>query len=149
MSAIKQKLVAEMKLAMRAKNTIMLDAIRMMRAAVQRQELEQRAELDDAGVVQVIQKMVKQCNHAARQFVDGGRQDLADKELADIAVMEAYLPAKMTTHEVDAVIAAAIQQTGAESIKDMGKVMAMVKHKVQGRADMGAVSGRIKALLAS
>lgn len=148
MSAIKQKLVAEMKLAMRAKNTIMLDAIRMMRAAVQRQELEQRAELDDAGVVQVIQKMVKQCNHAARQFVDGGRQDLADKELADIAVMEAYLPAKMTTQEVDAVIAAAIQQTGAESIKDMGKVMAMVKHEVQGRADMGAVSGRIKALLA-
>ena len=147
MSDLKQKLIEDMKLAMRQKNVIQLETIRMMRAAVQRKELDDRTELDDAGVLQVIQKMVKQCVDAANQFVGGNRQDLADKELANIAVMEVYLPEKMADDEVDAIIQEVITTTGATSIKDMGKVMGQVKQKVEGRADMGAVSGRIKALL--
>ena len=97
--------------------------------------------------LQVIQKLVKQCTDAASQFVDGNREDLAEKERANIAVMEEYLPAKMDEAEVDRIINDAIAETGASSMKEMGKVMGLVKSKVQGRADMAAVSGRIKALL--
>jgi uncharacterized protein YqeY len=147
MSELKQKLVDDMKLAMREKNAIQLETIRMVRAAVQRKEVDERVELDDEGVLQIILKLVKQCTDAASQFVEGNREDLAEKERTNIAVMEAYLPAKMDAEEVDSIISAAIEETSASSMKDMGKVMGLVKAKVQGRADMGAVSGRIKALL--
>jgi len=147
MSDLKQKLLDDMKLAMREKSTVKLETIRLVRAAVQRKEVDERVELDDNAVLQVLQKMVKQCKDAADQFTRGGRDDLAQKELANIDVMEAYLPAKLSDSEIDSIIQEAIQQTGAESIKDMGKVMGILRDKVQGRADMGALSGRIKALL--
>lgn len=147
MSDLKQKLLDDMKLAMREKSTVKLETIRMVRAAVQRKEVDERIELDDNAVLQVLQKMVKQCKDAADQFTRGGRDDLAQKEFANIDVMEAYLPAKLSDSEIDSIIQEAIQQTGAESIKDMGKVMGILRDKVQGRADMGALSGRIKALL--
>lgn len=147
MCDLKQKLLDDMKLAMREKSTVKLETIRLVRAAVQRKEVDERVELDDNAVLQVLQKMVKQCKDAADQFTRGGRDDLAQKELANIDVMEAYLPAKLSDSEIDSIIQEAIQQTGAESIKDMGKVMGILRDKVQGRADMGALSGRIKALL--
>lgn len=147
MSDLKQKLLDDMKLAMREKSTVKLETIRLVRAAVQRKEVDERVELDDNAVLQVLQKMVKQCKDAADQFTRGGRDDLAQKEFANIDVMEAYLPAKLSDSEIDSIIQEAIQQTGAESIKDMGKVMGILRDKVQGRADMGALSGRIKALL--
>lgn len=147
MSELKQRLLDDMKLAMREKSTVKLETIRMVRAAVQRKEVDERIELDDNAVLQVLQKMVKQCKDAADQFTRGGRDDLAQKELANIDVMEAYLPAKLSDSEIDSIIQEAIEQTGAESIKDMGKVMGILRDKVQGRADMGALSGRIKALL--
>lgn len=147
MCDLKQKLLDDMKLAMREKSTVKLETIRMVRAAVQRKEVDERIELDDNAVLQVLQKMVKQCKDAADQFTRGGRDDLAQKEFANIDVMEAYLPAKLSDSEIDSIIQEAIQQTGAESIKDMGKVMGILRDKVQGRADMGALSGRIKALL--
>ena len=148
MSDLKQKLLDDMKLAMREKNTVQLETIRMVRAAIQRKEVDERTELDDNGVLQVLQKMVKQCNDAAEQFKKGGRDDLAQKELDNIGVMQAYLPEKLSDAEVDLLIQDAIKQTGAESMKDMGKVMGILRDKVQGRADMGALSGRIKSLLA-
>jgi uncharacterized protein len=148
MSDLKQKLLDDMKLAMREKNTIQLETIRMVRAAIQRKEVDERTELDDNGVLQILQKMVKQCNDAAEQFKQGGRDDLAQKELDNIGVMQAYLPEMLSDAEVDILIQDAIKQSGAESMKDMGKVMGMLRDKVQGRADMGALSGRIKSLLA-
>ncbi|MGI9319313.1 MAG: GatB/YqeY domain-containing protein [bacterium] len=148
MPDLKQKLLDDMKLAMRGKNTVELETIRMVRAAIQRKEVDERIELNDNDIVQVLQKMVKQCNDAADQFSQGGRDDLAKKELANIAVMEAYLPEKLSDAEVDVLIRDAINQTGAESMKDMGKVMGVLRDKVQGRADMGALSARIKSLLA-
>jgi len=137
----------DMKLAMREKNTIQLETIRMVRAAVQRKEVDERIELDENGVIQVIQKMLKQCADAAGQFVQGGRQDLADKENANIAVLETYLPEKLGDDEVEQLIKSAIDETGATSMKDMGKVMAILKDQIQGRADMGALSAKIKGLL--
>ncbi|MEJ2177478.1 MAG: GatB/YqeY domain-containing protein [Gammaproteobacteria bacterium] len=148
MSDLKQKLLDDMKLAMREKNTVQLETIRMVRAAIQRKEVDERTELDDNGVLQILQKMVKQCNDAAEQFKQGGRDDLAQKELDNIGVMQAYLPEMLSDAEVDILIQDAIKQSGAESMKDMGKVMGMLRDKVQGRADMGALSGRIKSLLA-
>ena len=137
-----------MKLAMREKNTVQLETIRMVRAAIQRKEVDERIELDDNGVLQVLQKMVKQCKDAAEQFTQGGRDDLAQKELANVGVIEAYLPEKLSDAEIDALIQQAIKQTSAASMKDMGKVMGVLRNQVQGRADMGALSGRIKSLLA-
>jgi len=148
MSDIKQQLLDDMKLAMREKNTVQLETIRMVRAAIQRKEVDERTELDDNGVLRILQKMVKQCNDAAEQFKKGGRDDLAQKELDNIGVMQAYLPEKLSDAEVDVLIQDAIKQSGAESMKDMGKVMGILRDKVQGRADMGALSGRIKSLLA-
>ena len=148
MSELKQKLLDDMKLAMREKNTVQLETIRMVRAAIQRKEVDERTELDDNGVLQVLQKMVKQCKDAAEQFTQGGRDDLAQKELANVGVIEAYLPEKLSDAEIDALIQQAIKQTSAASMKDMGKVMGVLRNQVQGRADMGALSGRIKSLLA-
>ena len=136
-----------MKLAMREKNTIQLETVRMVRAAVQRREVDDKVSLDDAGVLQIIQKLVKQCTDAANQFKQGGRDDLAEKELANIAVMESYLPEKLSDEEIDKLIKQAISETGATTMKDMGRVMGVLRDRVQGRADMGSLSGRIKSLL--
>ena len=137
-----------MKVAMREKDTVGLETIRMVRAAVQRREVDERTELDDAAVLQVVQKLVKQCTDAEKQFQDGGREDLARKERANIEIMQAYLPEGLSEAEIDSLIRDAIQQTGANSMKDMGKVMGLLRGQVQGRADMGALSARIKTLLA-
>ena len=103
MSELKQKLLDDMKLAMREKNTVQLETIRMVRAAIQRKEVDERTELDDNGVLQVLQKMVKQCNDASEQFTQGGRDDLAQKELANVSVIEAYLPEKLSDTEIDGI----------------------------------------------
>lgn len=147
MSSLKQRLMDDMKSAMREKNTIQLETIRMVRAAIQRKELDERTELDDSGVLQVVQKMVKQCADASNQFIQGDRQDLADKEQANIAVLEVYLPEKLSDDAVDKMVRDAIQQTGASTMKDMGKVMGILRDQIKGRADMGALSGRIKSIL--
>lgn len=147
MSDLKQRILDDMKSAMRQKDTVTLETVRMLRAAIQRREVDDRVELDDNAVLQVVQKMVKQCSDAANQFTDGGREDLADKERANIAVLEKYLPEQLSESEIDRLVQQAIAETGAGSMKDMGKVMAVLRPRVQGRADMGALSGRIKSLL--
>ena len=145
--SIKETLVVDMKAAMRDKDTIRLETIRLLRAAIQRKEVDERVQLDDEYVLQIIQKMVKQCTDAAQQFSNGNREDLADKEKANISILETYLPEQLSEQEIETLIQDAIQQTGAASMKDMGKVMGLVKSRSQSRADLGAVSMRIKSLL--
>lgn len=147
--SLKQQLTDDMKAAMRAKEKQRLGVIRLALAAIKQQEVDNRIELDDAAVLAVLDKMVKQRRESIRQYTDGGRVDLAEVEQAEIAVLQDYLPQALTEDEVQALVAEAISTTGAESVKDMGKVMAWVKPKAQGRADMGKVSGLIKAQLAS
>ena len=133
--------------AMRAKDKLRLGTIRMALAAVKQREIDERIELTDSDVLAVLTKMVKQRKDAAEQFDAANRADLADNERAEIEVLETFLPQKLSEAEIDALIADAIAQTGASGMQDMGKVMGMLKPKVQGRADMGAVSGKIKASL--
>ncbi len=144
---LKERIVADMKSAMRAKETARLETIRMLRAAIQRKEVDDRVELDDQGVLQIIRKMVKQSADAARQFANGNRQDLVDKENEMISTLQQYLPEPLSEQAVEEIIAQTLQESGAASIRDMGKVMGLVKSKVQGRADMSAVSARIRSLL--
>ena len=145
--SLKESIVADMKVAMREKDSVRLETIRLIRAAIQRREVDERRELSEDEVLQTIQKMVKQCKDSIDQFTQGGRDDLAEKERGNIAVLETYLPAKLSDQEISELIQAAIAETGAESMKDMGKVVGNLKPKLQGRADMGAVSAQIKALL--
>jgi uncharacterized protein YqeY len=146
---LKERINHDMKEAMRAKDQERLIAIRMLMAAIQRREVDERITLDDTQVMAVIEKMIKQSRDAVDQFTSGGRADLADKENAQIAVWKAYLPEPLSDAEVDQLIAAAIAETGASSMKDMGKVVSQVKNKAQGRADMGKVSGKVKEKLAA
>ena len=119
----------------------------MVQAAIKQREVDERIVLDDAQVIAVLEKMVKQRRESIAQFEQGGRADLADKEKTEIALLQAYLPDQLSAAEVDALIKEAIATTGATSMKDMGKVMGAVKAKAAGRADMGAVSASIKAAL--
>lgn len=144
---LKARISSDTKAAMKAGDKDRLKVLRLAHADIQRVEIDKRAELDDAGVLAVLDKMVKQRRDSVRQFKDGGRQDLADIELAEIAVLEAYLPEQLSESELDEIIEQAIRDSGAESMKDMGKVMGQVKAKAAGRADMGAVSARVKARL--
>ncbi len=145
--SLKDRITQDMKDAMRSKDQARLDSIRMLLAAIQRREVDERITLDDAQVMTVIEKQIKQSREAVEQFVKGRRADLADKENRDIAVMQAYLPTPLSEAEIDALIAAAIAETGAVSIKDMGKVVAGLKPKLAGRADMAKVSAKVKAKL--
>ena len=145
---LKERITEDMKSAMRASDKERLSTIRMVQAAIKQREVDERISLDDAQVLAVLEKMVKQRRESIAAFEQGGRADLADKEKAEIAVLSAYLPEQLSEAEVDALIRAAIAETGAASMKDMGKVMGAVKAKAAGRADMGAVSARIKAALA-
>lgn len=147
MSEIKARLTDAMKDAMRAKDSARLGVIRMALAALKQVEVDERAELDDARVLAILDKQVKQRQDAARQYADAGRQDLADTELAEIEVLRDFLPQPLSDDEIDALISQAIADTGAAGMQDMGKVMGLLKPQMQGRADMGAVSGRIKARL--
>lgn len=149
MSTLKQRLTDDMKVAMRDKNALQLDTIRLVRAAIQRKEVDDRVELGEQEVIGVIQKLVKQCTDAATQFDAAGRDDLAARERGNIAIMESYLPLRLSDQEVDEIIDAAIQKTGATSMKEMGQVMGVVRGELQGRADMAAVSATIKNRLSS
>lgn len=138
-----------MKSAMRAKDQARLDAIRLLLAGIKRREVDERIMLDDTQVLAVVDKMVKQSQDAAAQFAQGGRQDLVDKENAGIAVWKSYLPAPLGGAELETLIDDAIRASGATSPKDMGKVVAALKPKVQGRADMGQVSAKVKQRLSA
>lgn len=145
--SLKEKIKDDIKQAMRDKNESRVGTLRMLSAAIQRREVDERIQLDDAQVIAVIEKLVKQGRESIEQYVKGGRQELADKESGEIAVFQAYLPQQLSEAEIDKLIAEAIAATGASSIKDMGKVMGALKPKLQGRADMGKVGGKIKAKL--
>ena len=136
-----------MKTAMRAKDSARLSAVRLLLAAMKQKEVDERVELTDADVLAILEKMIKQRRESIAQFEKASRQDLADKEKAEIEVLSAYLPQKMSDAELSAAISAAVSETGASGIKDMGKVMALLKPRLAGRADMGSVSAQVKAKL--
>jgi uncharacterized protein YqeY len=144
---LKERINEDMKAAMRASDKERLSTIRMAQAAIKQREVDERTTLDDAQVIAVIEKMVKQRRESIAQFEQGGRPDLAAKEASEIELLQGYMPTPLSEAELDSVIREAIAASGASSIKDMGKVMAAVKAKAAGRADMGAVSARIKAVL--
>ena len=143
----KQQLTEDMKAAMRGGDKHKLGVIRLMLAAVKQREVDERVELDDAQVLAVLEKMLKQRKDSISQYVAAGREDLAEVERAEITVIEAYLPSKLSEAELDALIEAAIAETGASSARDMGKVVGVVKAKAAGRADMGDVSKLVKQRL--
>jgi uncharacterized protein YqeY len=144
---LRERITDEMKAAMRAGEKDRLGLIRMLQAAIKQREVDERITLDDTQTLSVIEKMIKQRKESVVQFEAGHRADLVAKENAEIAALTAYLPAPLGAAELDALIQEAIAATAAASVKDMGKVMAIVKGKAAGRADMGAVGARVKALL--
>jgi uncharacterized protein YqeY len=145
--ALKDQLSAAQKDAMRAKDKTRLGTIRMAMAAIRQREIDEQITLDDTDVLAILTKMVKQRQDAAGQYDDAGRDDLAQKEREEITVLEDFLPTPLSDDELDALIEDAVASTGASGMQDMGKVMGTLKPKVQGRADMGAVSQKIKARL--
>jgi uncharacterized protein YqeY len=144
---LKERITEDMKTAMRSGEKERLAVIRLLQAAIKQREVDERITLDDAQVTSVLEKMIKQRRESVVAFEKGGRADLVAKENAEITVLQPYLPAQLSDAELDALIAEAISSTGAASIKDMGKVMGVVKSKAAGKADMGAVGARIKARL--
>jgi len=145
--ALRERITEDMKSARRSGQKERLATIRLALAAIKQREVDERITLDDTQVLAVLEKMIKQRREAIVQFESGARADLVAKESAEILVLQEYLPAQMSEAELDALIAEAIAASGAASMKDMGKVMAIVKPKAQGRADMGAVSARVKQRL--
>jgi len=145
--SLKERITEDMKSAMRAAQKERLGTVRMILAGIKQREVDERVILDDSQVLAVIDKMVKQRKESIAQFETGGRADLVAKEQAEIALLQEYLPTQLTSAEIEALISAAIAKTGAASIKDMGKVMGALKSELAGRADMGAVSARIKQKL--
>jgi len=146
-SQLKNQLSEDVKTSMRAKDKQRLSVLRLAQAAIKQREVDERISLDDAQVLAVLDKMIKQRRDSLSQYQAAGRQDLADQESYEIDVLQAYLPAALTEAELSAIITEAISSTGATSMQDMGKVMAIVKPRVQGRADMGAVSKQVKSVL--
>lgn len=146
--SLKETLQDEQKAAMRAKDKFRLGTLRMLLAAVKQVEVDERITLDDDRILSIIVKQVKQRKDAAEQFLAAERQDLADKELAEIEILEAFLPKALSEQEVASLIEAAIAQSGAAGMQDMGKVMGILKPQVQGRADMGAISAAVRSKLA-
>ncbi|MEX1074502.1 MAG: GatB/YqeY domain-containing protein [Burkholderiales bacterium] len=144
---LKERVQDDMKAAMRARDAARLSAIRLLLAALKQKEVDERLQLADADVLAVIEKMVKQRRESIAQFEKAARQDLADQEKFEIGVLTAYLPQQMGEAEVAQAIAAAVSEAGASGVKDMGKVMALLKPRLAGRADMGKVSGLVKAKL--
>ena len=147
--SLKDKIKDDMKAAMREKDSARLETIRMLLAAIQRREVDERITLDDVQTMAIIEKLMKQGQESTEQFIKGGRPELAEKEQREIALFKAYLPEPLSADEIGKLITAAISDTGAASIKDMGKVVASLKPKLQGRADMGKVSAQVKDLLAA
>ena len=147
MSELKTRIQEDMKTAMRAKDSARLGTIRMLLAAIKQREVDERVELDDAAVLSVIERMIKQRRDARAQFEAGARADLADKEAAEIAVLEPYLPARLGAEELDAEIRGIISELGLSGPQALGKLMPALKARLSGRADMSQVSARAKALL--
>jgi uncharacterized protein YqeY len=145
--SLKDRITEDMKAAMRAKDMERLGTIRMITAAIKQREVDERITLDDAQVLSVIEKMIKTRKESLAQFKTGGREDLVEKEQKEIDLLQAYLPEQLSEAELDALIDQSIAETGAASIKDMGKVMALLKQKAQGRADMATVGSKLKAKL--
>lgn len=148
-SAIKGKIQEDMKSAMRNQEKDRLSAIRLILAALKQREVDERIDLSDEQVLAVLDKMLKQRRESVAQYEAANRQDLVDKETAEIQVIQTYLPAQLSAEEIDMLINQAIQETGANSARDMGKVMGILKSKVQGRADVSAVSNKVKERLSS
>jgi hypothetical protein len=146
---LKERITDDMKAAMRAKDSERLGAIRMLTAAIKQKEVDERVELDDAGVVGIVDKLLKQRKDSIEAFEKAGRQDLADKEKSEAAVLQAYLPARLSAEEVQAEVKAIVAELGARGPGDMGKVMGAAKQRLAGKADMGQVSAAVKAALAS
>ena len=146
--SLKDQITDDMKAAMRAKDSERLSTIRLLIAEIKRKEVDERIELDDAQVVAIVEKMIKQRKDSISQFEGGGRQDLADKEKSELTVLSAYMPAGLSDEEVAAEVAAAVAASGAAGPQDMGKVMGILKPKLAGRADMTAVSAQVKKALA-
>jgi uncharacterized protein YqeY len=143
--ALKDRLKADMADALRAKDSAKLGALRLLSAAIQRREVDERITLDDAQVTSVIEKLLKQSRESIEQYEKGGRPELAAKERVEAGHWRAYMPQPLSDAEIDALIGEAIAATGASSVKDMGKVMGALKPKLAGRADMGQVGAKIKA----
>lgn len=147
MSTLKERLSADMKTAMRAGDKPRLTVIRMLQAAIKQREIDERIELDDSAALAIVEKQVKQRRDAAAQYRDGGREELAEQEEFEAGVLAEYLPQPLDEDALAALIDQAIAETGAAAMGDMGKVMAWLKPKVAGRADMGALSGKVRAKL--
>src|SRR5271166_3808057 len=145
--SLKERITDDMKAAMRSGEKERLGVIRMITAAIKQREVDERISLDDVQVLSVLEKMIKQRKESLVQFQAGNRPDLVDKESAEIALLRGYLPSQLSDGEIDALISESIAATGAASVKDMGKVMGLIKAKAQGRADMAAVGAKIKAKL--
>ena len=145
---LRDRVNEDMKTAMKAREADRLGTLRLLLAAMKQREVDERITLDDAGVIAVVEKMIKQRKDSIAQYEKAARQDLADKEKFEITVIEAYLPQQLSQAEIDAIVAEAIASTGAKGSADMGKVMGVVKPRLAGRADMGKVSGLVKAKLA-
>ena len=145
--ALREQLNEDIKAAMKAREQDKLNALRLLLSAVKQREVDERVTLDDAGVVSVVEKMLKQRKDSIEQYEKAQRKDLADKEHFEVAVLQAYLPQQLSAAEIEAAIAEAIASTGAKSAADMGKVMGVVKPRIAGRADMGKVSALVKAKL--
>ncbi len=146
--SLKARITADMKTAMKAGEKVRLKTVRLILADIQRKEIDSREELDDAGVLTVIEKAVKQRRDSIEQFLKGGREDLSTIEEAELVIIQGYLPEQLSDDEIAALINEAIAATGAESIRDMGKVMGAIKSKAAGKADMGKVGTMVKARLA-
>jgi uncharacterized protein YqeY len=145
--SLKERITEDMKTAMRAKDSARLGTIRLLTAAIKQKEVDERIELNDAQITTLIEKMLKQRKEAIQQFIAGARQDLADKEQAEIGVLAVYLPQQASADEIAAVVAAALKESAATGPQDMGKVMALVKARLAGRADMAVVSAQVKQTL--
>ena len=145
---LKERITEDMKVAMRAKDTPRLSTVRMLLAAMKQREVDERIVLDDAAVLAIVEKMIKQRRESIAQFEAASRNDLADNEKFELSVLSAYLPAQMSEAEIADAIAAAVSESGAAGAKDMGKVMALLKPRLAGKADMGKVSAQVKAKLA-
>ena len=146
--SLKAQITEDMKTAMRAKDSARLATIRLLQAAIKQKEVDERIELDDAAVIAIVDKMIKQRKDSIAAFEGAGRQDLADQEKVETAVLQGYLPQRMSAEEITAAVQAIVAQLGASGPGDMGKVMGAVKTQLAGKADMGAVSAAVKAALA-
>ena len=148
MAALKEQINDQVKVAMRNRDRDRLGALRLITAAIKQKEVDDRSELDDTAVLGILDKMCKQLRDSIKQYRDAGRDDLVAKEEMELAVVQTFMPQPLSDEDIDALIKTAIESTGAVSMQDMGKVMGQLKPQLQGRADMGQVSARVKAALA-